>query len=329
MQVFPSRILQSTIGLATIVVLISLTVPHSASAQPSSTWVQLMPAKSPSARDACMMFYDPNSKEIVMFGGWNGSTYLNDTWTFDGANWTKVSTPTAPPARAAGSAYYDPHSKLVVLFGGYNRNYLNDTWLWNGATSTWTQAAPLLSPVPETSPMLFPDPVGGKVDEFGGFDGKFYQLTTWRWRRGSWHKYKPPVSPGARAAAVIGTNPVLHQTVLFGGLADVNPVNTWTYDGTTWTQQFPAHQPPQRLDVGTVYDPRFSGVVTFGGFIGQDDNATWLWNGTDWIQLAPQQSPSPREQFGMAFDPVHQQTVVFGGLSGSSLLNDTWVLQTQ
>jgi hypothetical protein len=73
--------------------------------------------------------------------------------------------------------------------------------------------------------MLFADPLGGRVDEFGGYDGRFYQMTTWRWRSGDWHKLAPAHSPSARAAAVIGTDPVHKQTVLFGGLADVNPVN--------------------------------------------------------------------------------------------------------
>jgi hypothetical protein len=36
--------------------------------------------------------------------------------------------------------------------------------------------------------MLFADPLSGRVDEFGGYDGRFYQMTTWRWRSGDWHK---------------------------------------------------------------------------------------------------------------------------------------------
>lgn len=329
MQVFPSRTLPSRIGFAAMVVLTSVFAFRPAVAQPSSTWVQLTLSKKPSARDACEMFYDPVSQKTVMFGGYDGSKYLNDTWTFDGRKWKQIKTAPAPPARAAGSAAYDSKLKQVVLFGGFNGHYLNDTWLWDGSTSTWTQAMPSHQPVAETLPMLFPDPLTGRVNEFGGYDGKFYQAANWRWRNGDWHKFKPAQSPYARAAAVIGTNPVLKQTVIFGGLADVNPVNTWTFDGHTWTQQSPATQPNQRLLVGTVYDPRFSGVVTFGGFSGQDNNETWLWTGSDWTQLAPQQSPPPREQMGMAFDQLHQQTIVFGGLDGNSLLNDTWVLRTQ
>jgi hypothetical protein len=275
------------------------------------------------------MFYDPVSFRVVMFGGWDGTQHLNDTWTFDGKRWKEVMTSVAPPARAGAGIAYDSKLQQAVLFGGYNGQYLNDTWLWNGATMTWTQANTQHQPVPETLPMLFPDPLTSRVDVYGGYDGRFYQSTTYHWRNGYWHKLHPSTPPYARAAAVIGTNPVLKQTVIFGGLADLNPVNTWTFDGHNWTEQFPATQPDQRLMGGTVYDPRFSGVVTFGGFTGQDNNDMWLWDGTNWTQLTPQQSPPPREQFGIAFDQLHQQTVVFGGLNGNTLLNDTWVLQMQ
>ncbi len=324
---FPCSVSRLVVGIAATVAFTLIFVSSSAFAQPSSTWVQLKVSKKPSARSGCVMVYDPISQKTVLFGGYDGSQHVNDTWTFDGKKWALVPTAVAPPARAGASAAYDPTLQQVVLFGGYNGQYLNDTWLWNGATSTWTQATPAHQPVPETLPMLFPDPISGHVDEFGGYDGKFYLQTSWRWKDGDWHKHTY-AHPSARAASVVGTNPVLKQTVIFGGLADVNPVNTWTFDGRSWTQQFPANQPNQRLNTGTVYDPRFSGVVTFGGFSGQDNNETWLWDGSNWTQLAPQQVPPPREQMGMAFDQSHQQTVVFGGLGGTTLLNDTWVLQT-
>ena len=51
--------------------------------------------------------------------------------------------------------------------------------------------------------------------------------------------------------------------------------------------------------------------------------------GTMVVELFPTQAPRARESMGMAFDELHQQTVVFGGKNGNTLLNDTWVLQTQ
>ena len=73
----------------------------SMSAPDTATWVQLSPGSSPPARSYLAMAYDPVSGKIIMFGGFDGVGYLNDTWTFDGVTWTQVATNTPPPARAA------------------------------------------------------------------------------------------------------------------------------------------------------------------------------------------------------------------------------------
>src|SRR5262249_46849491 len=73
----------------------------------SATWVQLSPASSPPARSYLAMTYDAASGKIIMFGGDNGTTYLNDTWTFDGFTWTQVAVSHSPPARAAAQMAYD------------------------------------------------------------------------------------------------------------------------------------------------------------------------------------------------------------------------------
>src|SRR6516162_2954717 len=142
----------------------------------TAAWVQLSPASSPPARSYLAMTYDPASGKIIMFGGFDGTAYLNDTWTFDGVTWTQVALSHSPSARAAAQMAYDSVTHKVVLFGGYNgTNYLGDTWLWDGTTSRWTRARTTHHPTPVTGPMLFPDP-NGRVDLFGGFDGHFYQI---------------------------------------------------------------------------------------------------------------------------------------------------------
>ena len=102
-----------------------------ATAAPDSVgWVQLSPANSPPARSYATMTYDPVSGKVIMFGGDDGTTYLNDTWTFDGITWAQVATLPSPPARTNAQIAYDAVTQKVVLFGGFNgRNYLGDTWL--------------------------------------------------------------------------------------------------------------------------------------------------------------------------------------------------------
>jgi hypothetical protein len=167
-----------------------------ATAAPDSVgWVQLSPTNSPPARSYLAMAYDPASGKVIVFGGYDGTGYLNDTWTFDGINWTHVDASPSPSARANAQMAYDSVTHKVVLFGGYNgTNYKGDTWLWDGTTSRWTRVRTAHHPRPVTGPMLFPDP-NGRVDLFGGFDGHFYQLTMWQWTGSDWTRLFPATVP--------------------------------------------------------------------------------------------------------------------------------------
>src|SRR5262249_31044445 len=53
-------------------------------------WVLLSPVNSPPPRSYLAMTYDPASGRIIAFGGDNGTSYLNDTWTFNGTGWTQI-----------------------------------------------------------------------------------------------------------------------------------------------------------------------------------------------------------------------------------------------
>ena len=136
------------------------------------------------------MTYDAASKKVLVFGGFGGRGYFNDTWTYDGTSWTKVDTAIAPCARANAQMAYDHRTRKVVLFGGYDgRADLGDTWIWDGATSTWAQAAPAHSPKAVTGPMVFTDDEG-RVDEFGGFAGNLYEGTMWEWNGSDWRQVR-------------------------------------------------------------------------------------------------------------------------------------------
>src|SRR5437868_15380926 len=157
----------------------------SVAAPDTANWVQLSPTTSPPARSYLAMTYDAASGKVIVFGGYDGTGYLNDTWTFDGISWTRVAASPSPSARANAQMAYDSVTHRVVLFGGYNGNYLGDTWLWDGTTSHWTLVRTVHRPRAVTGPMLFPDP-NGRVDLFGGFDGHLYQLTMWQWTGSYW-----------------------------------------------------------------------------------------------------------------------------------------------
>jgi len=318
--------LNYVICIAVVTLLLTLT-PLSFAADPAITWHKIGLPNSPSGRGAMAMVYDGVSKKIVLFGGYDATSYLNDTWTWDGAKWTQIATANAPSPRAASGIGFDRVTGKVVLFGGFDgSNYLGDTWLFDGATSTWTQANPATVPTAVTLPMLFNDPLSGRVDQFGGFDGFLFQGITWRWSGADWIQVPATTNPYARGAGTAVYDPVHKNVVLWGGLGDVNPINTWTFDGTNWTEQFPATQPDITFYLGSAYDPVLQQVVIEGGSNSSNLSETWVWTGSDWLQLIPQIAPPGRVSLGLAYDESSQQLIMFGGQNATTLFNGTWKL---
>jgi hypothetical protein len=290
------------------------------------TWNALSPTTPFPQRSSTASAYDPVSASLIVFGGFDASSYSSETWAFAGGNWSLLSPASSPPARAGASMAYDTVKSKLILFGGFDGlNYLGDTWIFDGATTSWTQATPTVSPPAVTGPMAFTDPSNGHVAVYGGYDGKLYQLTTYRWTGSNWRKLNPGTSPSARSAGIVALDPVHSNVVLFGGLGSVNPDNTWLWDGTNWAQQNLLVQPPLRYYSQAAFEPHLGAVVLFGGGSGGIDlNDTWKWDGAHWMQLHPGQMPPVRESFVMAYDGALDRVVVAGGDDGSSFLTDTW-----
>jgi hypothetical protein len=317
--------------LAAFVLCTLLTASLYAQDTSSLTWSRVKLTSGPAARASFASAYDPVSKKVVLFGGYDATGPLNETWTFDGAHWAKINTSVAPTARFGTSFAYDFKIHKLVLFGGTaGFGVLNDTWLWDGATSKWTQASPQNLPAGASNPILFSDPVNGHVVMFGGYRGRFYSRDTFQWTGTDWVLLNPTNSPFPRSGAIAAYDPVHKNVVLFGGISDNWIVqNTWTWDGSDWTQQNPATQPPPLyFTKGGFYPPLQSVIVFGGGSEGVDQDTTWAWDGTDWSQLSPLRSPAAREQLGTVVDPTSRQFLTFGGtdFDSGALLGDVWKL---
>jgi PKD repeat protein len=97
-------------------------------------WSPISTPDSPVGRANPEMALDANTGDIVLFGGYNGSsgnTYYDDTWTFNGTHWTPVLVSgILPAARGAGGFAYDGADAYVVMFGGAGSSSdLGDTWV--------------------------------------------------------------------------------------------------------------------------------------------------------------------------------------------------------
>ena len=117
------------------------------------SWAQLTPpAPTPSIRMSHSAIYDPVRDRMVVFGGYSGSSSLNDVWALSLAgtpSWTQLTPSGTPPiARFTHSAIYDPVRDRMVVFGGFSGSDLDDVWMLAWSTTAAVgdpQAQPLVN----------------------------------------------------------------------------------------------------------------------------------------------------------------------------------------
>ena len=86
----------------------------------------------------------PHKREIYVFRGGDGTEYLNDLHALnvDSLLWRKVDAGgyDKPPARADHASAYMEETKEMFIFGGWDgRNRLNDFYILDTETDTWTR----------------------------------------------------------------------------------------------------------------------------------------------------------------------------------------------
>jgi len=99
----------------------------------AAAWTQANPAgASPAPRHSHAAAYDPQRKEMVLFGGGSPSGELGDLWTWNGTAWVAVTSTDGPEPRKESLLVWDQARTTFVLFGGTTggtRSYTADTWL--------------------------------------------------------------------------------------------------------------------------------------------------------------------------------------------------------
>ena len=151
-----------------------------------------------------------SSRAIILFGGYNGSQWLNDLWSFDitSKRWTCVQESSdldhvniADEGNAVGAAEGPPvgevqgmthnsanisrrrpscrfgyvsilHDKKLILWGGFDgTRWLNDLWAFDFDSMTWNEIQQLGTPPSRRS-----CPAWAKDEKFvylhGGYDGE-------------------------------------------------------------------------------------------------------------------------------------------------------------
>lgn len=234
--------------------------------------------------------------KLILFGGFDGNNYLNDTWEYDISThtWTEYNTIGIKPiARSDHSIAYVGNGKLIMYGGRYLSGegkyyYLQDTWEYDISTHTWmeyneegnnpfSRASHSISYISDDRLILF----GGYVEDVGNTsDAWEYDLSNH-----AWLPKDTDNSPSRRVKhtmAYFGDSKV----IMFGGYGDYSGKeflsDTWVYntDTSNWIKCDVSSQNPsarRNHSIAYIGDNR---VIMFGG---QDDennilSDTWICN---------------------------------------------------
>ncbi|MCK5943684.1 MAG: hypothetical protein KAI24_17000 [Planctomycetes bacterium] len=98
-------------------------------------WTNVSPLNSPTPRFRGSMVYDSTRSRVVYYGGYDGTTILEQTLEYTGGEWLVIPPAGSNPTNAT-EAYgaYNPVQQKFVLFGGFGGSFSNATWQYTGNT---------------------------------------------------------------------------------------------------------------------------------------------------------------------------------------------------
>ena len=222
-------------------------------------FTSLKPA--PQSRRFSSAVYDKNIKKTVLFGGYNETDYLNETWTWNGSVWTRVGKDKPPTARSNTMMWFDANLNKTVFYGGVGRittldatTRYSDMWSFDG--TKWTDMKITNTPGARYGAQIAVDPRDNHLFLFGGLgvktDGtiqtQIYKDDTWEWDGAAWTQLTTDGAPFARENGAFEFDPGRNNLVLFGGYAGHYLSDLWVFDGDKWIPR--SQGPAQRRRAG-------------------------------------------------------------------------------
>ncbi len=236
-------------------------------------WTQLSPPVSPSPRYAASMVWDAKDQYAVLFGGFTGTTTLNDTWTFQNGTWTNITGTTnqTPGPRWRAAMTYDAGDGEVLMFGGTNTagTAYSDTWAFAGGH--WKKLSPSGSPPGRYRASMSYDAADNESVLYGGCTASSCpDASTWVFHNDSWKQLSPTTYPSSRTYYAEDYAPQYSEVLLFGGATETTTAtynDLYSFANNTWTDRSAnvTGAPSDRAYGMMVNDPADGYLLLFGG----------------------------------------------------------------
>jgi hypothetical protein len=191
------------------------------------SWTHRHTATHPPGVTGPMLFTDPLTGHVDMFGGFDGMFFHNQTWRWNGSDWRMLHPADSATGRGAAIAETDWANHTVVLFSGLGDLNTYDTWTWDG--TTWTRRSPAHQPPARFYSASAFDPAVHGVIVFGGASGAGDLNDTWEWTGTDWRRIQAGTPPARRESQAMAYDRVTRSILMFGGQVRGTTVSdTWS-----------------------------------------------------------------------------------------------------
>lgn len=302
----------------------------------------------PTGRQDVASVYDPVGQRMVMFGGYTGAGWTNQTWSLSltgTPQWTQLTpTGTPPTPRNTFAQALDSSRNRLIVFGGWSAGgYLNDTHALDLAGSgAWSSITTANSPPVRRQACAAYDPASDAVVMFGGFNGGSLG-DTWRLPLGGTPDWSLVSAAGTPPTARYGSrashDPVNGRFLVCGGVDGAYRIDVQGLDllgSAGWSTVYNdggagTTNPGKRRDYSLSLNPATSVAYMFGGDNGGGDTDEMhalhlVGPSPQWFKM-PLALPRPSARHGhrSIWDPVRNRVLMFGGYD-VNYLNDLWAM---
>lgn len=335
----------------------------------AATWTTLLATGavgSPAIRSGALLDYKASTNKLYLYGGFDGTTYLNDFWSYDivGNTWTQEAVGgTAPVGTEILAGGYDAVNNRFWFTGGWtgtqatgrnNVGYINDV----GGTETFVEVRAFNT---DNQHYASHSSSANCIDTKRGWLVMFGMMTKDSTERYSFaidfndgittNKPVYGLNEGdymsARDAMAGVFDPDRNDWLQIGGFAGMANDTTilqgthvndiWAYDYVNNRWRFANKGNlgmPHTEGATAVYDTLRDRVIVFGGLSGINETGNEVWSATSdangmykWQKLNPTGTPpTSRWLSAGVYDATNDRVIITLGGKIGGPLNETWEL---
>jgi hypothetical protein len=258
-----------------------------------ASWTLASPATSPPGRLDASAAYDPETRQVMLFGGkrapLSGGSTLHDTWAWDGTTWQELDRGgTTAGGEGSSMAWDDALNEMILITAASSKSGGDQTWVWSHAH--WVlQPHGDVSPGAFALPMAF-DPITRTLIAEGCCYSPASQLgaldTTWHWDGTRWLEFSTTRDP--LPGSYLALDPPLGRLVICncGPMLTLPALASWS--GTTWSLMTAAHlpvEPDAEIADSTTGQLLVFGSASPGGQFAAQPVHVWALKGSTWQRL--------------------------------------------